>query len=95
MADRWFIVPEIGSGEMTDEYRPKYEADVDGYVTHSIPGTDRFIVRFYADETTLDDIADQDDTKSLSSTEVRNHLNDMFDANRSYDEWAELIYSAY
>lgn len=75
MADRWFVVPIVGTGGATDPYRPKYSSTsgLTGYTgnTHyfdestysDLPwsGQEMYVVRYYGSTSALDTVAGYDD----------------------------------
>jgi len=86
---QWFIVPVAGAGQPPDPYRPKYSDRVEGVTGNRLPNDEKFIARFYADQQILDEIAQNDDARSISDDTLRDRLNDMFDENYSLQQWEQ------
>jgi len=77
---KWFHVPEVGSGEHNDAYRPKYSdrEDVAGHAGNKFKDKEpRWVVKFKGTPEALEDIADQGDTELLNDEEVVNLFNQM------------------
>lgn len=70
MPDRWFRVPEVGSGTTADPLRPKYSDRVDAHTGNTIGAAPGWVVRYYADTATLDGIAAEADATEISPTQA-------------------------
>lgn len=107
MAYDWFVVPLAAGGIGGVETVPKYAGQVDAYAgswqhfdqqTYSdLPwaGEDRYVVRFYAADATLDAIASNDDAYALARNpdvteqDVADYLNDVTGSDHTFAEWEE------
>lgn len=79
MADRWFRVP-TKTVERTDREGnvissvdgPKYrtKSGIAGFSGNTIGNSPRWVVRFYGDESTLDEIAAESDAMELTAAEA-------------------------
>lgn len=92
MPAEWFRLPEAGSGSGDDPYRPAYADIARAYSGNkSFPGgAPLWIARVYADEATLDEIANQPGATRLSNGEVVDALNRMGSvgpARDNIEEW--------
>jgi len=87
MAEQWFLVPSTGTGEITDGIRPKYKESVNVHVGRHIESQDKFVVRFYADQQTLDSLAAKDDTRTISDQEMRDTLNELLNRDYTIEQW--------
>lgn len=69
MADRWFRLP---TETIDAEDGPKYRdlEGVTGFSGNTIGNSPRWIVRFYGDESTLDEIASESDATELTDSEA-------------------------
>lgn len=71
MADRWFrvnqVVVETARGE---SHQPEFAEQVDGFSGFRIAAAPVWVVRFYADSATLDDIASQPGGRELAGVDV-------------------------
>lgn len=91
MANEWFRLPETGSGTDTDPFRPDlFGYDVTGWAgNESHPdGAPSWVVRVYADQTTLDNLANETGVSRYDRLPSQ-ALNNMFGQNRTADEWRE------
>lgn len=89
MASRWFRLPESGDGSFTNPLTPDlYGHAVDGLSgTKSHPdGAPYWVVRVFADNSTLDSLASESGVVELSSVPT-DALNQMFGQNRDAAEW--------
>lgn len=89
MADRWFRLPELGNGSLSNPLRPDLKGySVDGWAGNTAhpDGAPYWVVRVYADTTTLDSLANESGVVELSSV-PDTALNNMFGQNRTATEW--------
>ena len=90
LTDKWFLLPIIESEDIDGniERYPKYS---DGFSYSGniiqVDGSQKYIVRCFADESTLEEIAEKDDVQDLTDVEIENHLNDKFNADYDLEEW--------
>lgn len=75
MPDRWFRVSEVGTGTMDDPYRPEFSDRCNGYSSFHIGNSPRFVMRAYADDTTLDGIASESKATELSESQALDKYN--------------------
>lgn len=88
MPDRWFRVPRVGAGTMTDPYRPEFSDRCDGWSGQVLTNSPRYLIRAYADTTTLDGIEAEVNVTALTDEEINNALNSAFDSqNRNIGGW--------
>lgn len=89
MNSRWFRLPETGSGTDSDPTRPDllgYTVDgTSGNKSHP-DGAPHFVVRVFADETTLDNLAGEPDAQAYDNVPTT-ALNQMFGQERDSDGW--------
>jgi hypothetical protein len=103
MTDRWFRIKEgdvqadatwpsyIATGP-TDDNTPKY--DVDRWSANTIGGSPIYIVRVYADDSTLDSLAQEPQVTELTDTGAVDALNNanvdhLPSENRTASEWKQ------
>ena len=91
--NRWFNVPRVVETDPLtggDNVFPKYSDRVGAWSSFQISQGQRFIVWYSADESTLDEIADESDADELSIDGVLQFLNQKggFDYDRYELEWA-------
>lgn len=89
MPSNWFRLPETGDGSETDPYRPAlFGHDVDGWAgNQSHPdGPPKVIARVYADQQTLESLANEPGVQRLDNTPVQ-ALNQMFNKDHNAEAW--------
>jgi len=85
--NRWYRSKEIGSGIRDDPYRPKGADKADGFSGNkAMDKAPIWLVRFYGDEATLDEIANMPAVQELSDIPDQ-ALNNMLGQNRSKEKW--------
>lgn len=95
MPQRWFRLPETGSGTIDDPHEPDpLGYDIDGFSgQRSHPdGAPVFVVRVAADSTTLDNLANEPQATPLDQVPV-NALNNMLGQNRTGEEWNNAMHT--
>jgi hypothetical protein len=74
--NRWYKIPNVGTGSEKDAHRPKYSDMVDGHAgNHIDPDKEMWLVRFYADSEVLDKISSEHDAEELTLTEATEVFN--------------------
>lgn len=102
MADRWFAVPVIGTGDAKanppDPFRPKYTDTfgISGWAGQivTVDDTDYYAARFVGTTSALDDVESHDDATSLqesgyTESDVANWLNDRTGHSYTFSEWED------
>lgn len=105
MAYDWFVVPIVASDSA--DQAPKYNDQIDSYsgIWHSFSAdaysdlpwypNDMFVIRFYADDATLDAIYSNDDAWALyrdpdvTEADVAEYLNDVNNRDLTFSEWEQ------
>lgn len=91
MADNnWFRIKRIGDGTEDDPYRPAHSDRVDAFSWSDMDifgESPYYLARFYADEETLDEIADESDAQQIDLPVDR--LNEAFGQERDEDGWRD------
>ena len=92
MTDRWFRLPKT-TDEETGTTKPDFkghEDAIDGWSGNKPhpDGSPSWVVRMYADQSTLDALADESQVVALDGVPTQ-ALNQMFGQNRSSSEWNE------
>lgn len=87
MAERWFRLPEMGTGTMDDPLRPKYldGLDYSGRPEHP-DGSPIWVVRVYGTTAELDDLASKQNAVELGGVPT-DALNRMLGVNRTASDW--------
>lgn len=98
MANRWFLVPIVGTGEANDPYQPKYAgtSGISGWAGQlvTVDGSDYYAARFVGSSSALDEVEANDDATSLRESgytqgDVASWLNDKTGHSYTFSEWEE------
>jgi len=92
MADRWFRVPETGSGAVDDPIRPDlfgYDVEFSANKSHA-NGAPIFVIRVFSDSETLDKLASEPGATELPDVPVT-ALNNMFGQDRTAETWNQAF----
>lgn len=80
MPDEWITTAQTGAGTVSDPIRPDLKGyDVDGYSGHRRASSPRYVVRVYADVTTLEALTSETGVSVLPSSEAATEMNNMAD----------------
>lgn len=85
MKDSWYIVDAVGDGSMDNPYRPKYADQFESYSCYQLGKSSKFLVRFYGQATSHNDIAAKQDKTNVSKKDVAKRLNKAFSGNHGPD----------
>jgi len=94
MLDNWFILPETGTGEKGDGYKPKYvidEPEIQGWSGRRT-GSGNYIIRVYGSKDALENIKAKGDVRAPSSDKIEEILERITGQKRSKDDWQSSIY---
>lgn len=89
MGSKWFRLPEAGDGTDENPFRPDSQGfDIDGWSGQkSHPdGGPKWVVRVYAEQTTLDDLASDPNVQQYDRLPSQ-ALNNMLGQDRTADGW--------
>lgn len=96
MASRWFLVPQVGTGTVSDPYRPKYEGEVEDFAGGEcvVDGTTYYVVKFYGTTSALDTVESYSDATSVqelgfSESDVAAELNERTGHSYTLSEWEQ------
>lgn len=102
MANRWFLVPIVGTGTSSDPYRPKY-SDESGISDHAgqqvtVDGSDYYAVRLYGTTSALDTVESYSDATSIqessyTKSDIASYLNNKTGLSYTFSEWEERFLS--
>jgi hypothetical protein len=94
MASGWFKLPETGTGDDQDPYRPKVEGiqGIEGYSGRRLGNSLGFVVRVFGTDAALSNLENTPGVARLSEGQVTDRLDMATGQKRKQSEWENRFF---